>query len=156
MKFTLITAVSIAATATALPLAAIAHADDTSYTFLSPSGNIGCEMRADAGVFTVCKIQDHSWVVPPNENCHKRAVVGAIGEPGFDMQFHQGNPPCVGSNMNQFFFPPDPLATYPTLGYGQTHSVGAITCDSERSGVTCTDSDTGHFFKVSRDSYQLG
>jgi hypothetical protein len=81
MKFTLITAVSIAATATAIPLAAIAHADDTSYTFLSPSGNIGCEMRADAGVFTVCKIQEHTWVVPPNENCQKRVVPGAIGEP---------------------------------------------------------------------------
>jgi hypothetical protein len=35
-------------------------------------------------------------------------------------------------------------------------SVGVITCDSEPAGMTCTDSSTGHFFRVSRESYQLG
>jgi hypothetical protein len=44
----------------------------------------------------------------------------------------------------------------PTLAYGQTRSAGPITCDSELAGVTCTDNSTGHFFKVSRESYQLG
>src|SRR5439155_7371503 len=43
-----------------------------------------------------------------------------------------------------------------TLKYGQTLSAGPITCDSEPSGVTCTGSSTGHFFRVSRESYQLG
>ena len=33
---------------------------------------------------------------------------------------------------------------------------GKITCDSEPSGVTCTDTSTGHFFRVSGESYQLG
>lgn len=33
---------------------------------------------------------------------------------------------------------PDP----PTLDYGQTRSANAITCDSEPSGMTCTDSRT--------------
>jgi hypothetical protein len=42
------------------------------------------------------------------------------------------------------------------LNYGQTRSAGAITCDSERPGMTCTDSGTGHFFRLSRESYQLG
>jgi len=31
-----------------------------------------------------------------------------------------------------------------------------MTCDSEPSGMTCTDSSTGHFFRISRESYQLG
>jgi hypothetical protein len=45
----------------------------------------------------------------------------------------------------------------PTLDYGQkTRSLGAISCDSEQSGVTCTDTSTGHFFQVSSDSYQVG
>ena len=35
-----------------------------------------------------------------------------------------------------------------TLDYGQTFSRGAITCESELSGVTCTDTATGHFFRV--------
>jgi hypothetical protein len=44
----------------------------------------------------------------------------------------------------------------PTLDYGQMRSVGAITCASEPSGVKCTDSSTGHFFRLSRESYELG
>jgi hypothetical protein len=44
----------------------------------------------------------------------------------------------------------------PTLDYGQTRSVGTITCDVELSGVTCADSSTGHFFRLSRESYELG
>jgi hypothetical protein len=48
------------------------------------------------------------------------------------------------------------LRTSVTLDYGQTKSVGVMTCASEPSGVTCTDTSTGHFFRVSRDSYELG
>ncbi len=44
----------------------------------------------------------------------------------------------------------------PNLDYGQTRSAGVITCDSEPSGMTCTNTTTGHFFTVSRESYQLG
>jgi len=43
-----------------------------------------------------------------------------------------------------------------TLDYGQKYSRGAITCESEPSGVTCTDNATGHFFRISRESYELG
>jgi hypothetical protein len=42
------------------------------------------------------------------------------------------------------------------LDYGQTRTLGSISCESEPSGVTCSDSSTGHFFRISRDSYQLG
>ena len=158
MKITMIAALAIATAATALPLARTAHADYTSHTFLSPSGSIGCVMTDDAGVtiFTVCKTQDHTWAALPSQNCPQGAVPGAIGEPGSDLQLSQGKPPCVGYSMTQFFWPPDTLANHPTLDYGQTHSIGSITCDSEPSGVTCTDSSTGHFFRVSSDSYQLG
>jgi hypothetical protein len=48
------------------------------------------------------------------------------------------------------------LRAHSTLDYGQTRSVGVMICASEASGVTCTDTSTGHFFRVSRDSYQLG
>ena len=41
--------------------------------------------------------------------------------------------------------------------YARQHqSFGAITCDSEQTRMTCTDTDTGHYFRVSSDSYQLG
>ncbi|WP_156764930.1 hypothetical protein [Mycobacterium sp. 1081908.1] len=48
------------------------------------------------------------------------------------------------------------VGAWPALGFGQTRSLGTITCNSEPAGVTCTDAGTGHFFRVSRESYQLG
>jgi hypothetical protein len=45
---------------------------------------------------------------------------------------------------------------WPTLDYGQTRSLGSITCDSEPSGLTCTDTGSGHFFRLSRESYDVG
>ena len=158
MNINMIAALSIATAATALLLSAIAHADYTSYTFLSPSGNIGCVMTDDGGgtIFAVCKTQDRTWAAPPSQICQQGEVPGATGGPGSDLQLSQGKPPCVGFSMTQFFWPPDPLANHPTLDYGQTHSIGSITCDSEPSGVTCTDTSTGHFFRVASDSYQLG
>jgi hypothetical protein len=49
--------------------------------------------------------------------------------------------------------PADPART---LDYGQTHSVGAMTCESEPSGMTCTDTSSGHYFRVSQESYEGG
>jgi hypothetical protein len=43
-----------------------------------------------------------------------------------------------------------------TLGYGQTVFAGTITCDSEPTGVKCTDTSTGHYFRLARESYELG
>ncbi len=43
----------------------------------------------------------------------------------------------------------------PALEYGNSKTVGTLTCDSEPSSVTCTDSSSGHFFRISRDFYQL-
>lgn len=65
----------------------------------------------------------------------------------------RGSSPRAGFAMIQIFFS-GPYAP-PTLDYGQTHTIGTITCDSEPAGVTCTHSSTGHFFRLSRDSYQL-
>ena len=36
------------------------------------------------------------------------------------------------------------------------HALLRTTGRGEQSGMTCTDASTGHFFRVSRDSYQLG
>ena len=49
-------------------------------------------------------------------------------------------------------------ATYgaSTLDYGKTYFAGGMSCDSEPAGVTCTDGSTGHFFRVSRESYEVG
>ena len=38
----------------------------------------------------------------------------------------------------------------PTLDFGQTRSVGTITCDSEPADMTCTDTGTFRFFRIDR------
>jgi len=158
MKTTRIALTATATAAAAIALPATAHAEPASlHQFLLPSGNIACQMdgRGDGTGYAVCKIKDHTWVAPPSGYCQRGYVPGAIGETGgADLQLSQGDEPCLGFVMNQIFFS-GPLAP-PTLDYGQTHTVGTITCESEPSGVTCTDSITGHFFRASRESYQLG
>jgi hypothetical protein len=143
-RLALIAAATVAAT---IAVPATAHAEITGYLFESPSENIGCTMidHGDGTGYAVCRIHDHTWMAPPpGGDCH---------DAGDDVQVHRGDTPCVGHWMGQIFEAP---RSPPTLDYGQTRSVGAITCDSEPSGVTCTDASTGHFFRVSRDSYQLG
>jgi hypothetical protein len=91
-----------------------------------------------------CEIDDHTWVAPPKPADCPLAWGKRIG-------FVQGKPPvfsCHGDTLH------DPNAV--TLDYGDTHTVNQITCDSEPSGVTCTDASTGHFFRMSHDSYELG
>jgi hypothetical protein len=43
----------------------------------------------------------------------------------------------------------------PTLPYGQARSIYPITCDSAAPGVTCRDTDSGHFFVPSRENFEM-
>ena len=142
---------AISAVTAALP--AVAHADDSG-AFLSPSGNIACGMGGgpdDMGAAD-CEVGEHTWVAPANTR-------GPEGRPcnfnfgGLQVYVDHGKAAALGcyEGLSTFTFP-----GLPTLAYGQTRSFGTITCDSEPNGVTCTDSSTGHFFRVSRESYRLG
>jgi hypothetical protein len=112
--------------------------------FQSPSGNISCTMFAFDGQNSVrCEIADYSWVAPPpSPDCHlnwgSRFKLEQSGAAVFD---------CSGAELP---------APEQTLAYGETRSLGAITCESEPVGMTCTDSSTGHYFRVSRETYELG
>ena len=156
MKIRMIAALSIA-TAAALPLAAVAnacggHGDvPTGYDFVSPSGNIACSIYAD-GSGANCEVQDHTWVAPAS-------TIGPFGRPcdfnfgGLQIYVSQGKPANLGcyEGVGKFNRPTEQI-----LDYGQNYSRGAITCESVPSGVTCTDAATGHFFRISRESYELG
>jgi hypothetical protein len=149
MKITVIAALSIAAAATTL--APAAYADRSFYAFLSPSGNIRCVLSSDDSPSPIaqCQIENHTYVAPAAAPC---ADGGA--PPGWQFRLDQGKQPylpCEYSALDS-----GEGNRLPTLDYGQTRSLGAITCDSEVSGMTCTDANTGHFFRVSQESYQLG
>jgi hypothetical protein len=112
--------------------------------FQSPSGNISCTMFAFDGQNSVrCEIADYSWVAPPpSPDCHlnwgSRFKLEQSGAAVFD---------CSGAELP---------APEQTLAYGETRSLGAITCETEPVGMTCTDGSTGHYFRVSRETYELG
>jgi hypothetical protein len=155
----LIASFTLAATIT---LPATAHADDNYRRFQSPSGDILCVMlrnhdinnQADYGKGAgTCQVQNPAYAPPPPQYVAGDGSVGACWLLGWGSQVSllQGSPPhldCVGDNL---IYPP-----LPTLQYGQAASLGAITCASEPSAITCTDTSSGRFFRVSRDSYQLG
>jgi hypothetical protein len=145
MKIAISAALSIATAATALPPAATAHADPTFYNLQSPSGDIHCQLTVSykGTPYANCTVQHSTYA---SQTCQEPGLVipqFSVG-PGGPAQM----PGCVGTNGG--------WATLPTLDYGQTRTLDTITCTSETSGMTCTDSSTGHFFRVSRDSYQLG
>jgi hypothetical protein len=113
-------------------------------------GNIRCSLARDIDGQPTCEIRDHTWVAP---------VESITGKP---CDFHEGGlsfvlEPGKAASVDCYSGASNFVASdFPTLGYGQTQSLDTITCDSEPSGVTCTDSSTGHFFRLLRDSYQLG
>jgi hypothetical protein len=146
IKITKLALIATATVAATIALRATAHAD-ASGQFASPSGNIHCVFGSSPAPLAMCSIRDHTFAEPQASPCDG----GPTPTEQFELdQGKPGIPRCDYSALASGFGP------WPSLAYGQTRSIGTITCDSETSGVTCTDSSTGHFFRVSRDSYQLG
>jgi hypothetical protein len=142
MKIKMLAVISIATSATT-PLAVIAHADNNSQNFASPSGNIRCILSGQDGPAPVamCQIGHITYAVPPG--LPRDEINGGPcpsgSDDGRDFMLEQGKPGflrCDWSALGSGFGP------WPTLDYGQTRSLGPITCDSEQSGMTCTDTST--------------
>ena len=111
--------------------ATVAVQSAASGPFHSPSGNINCTMFTSGGENTArCEVVAHIWVAPPRSpDCQLNW--------GDRFELTQGSPAAFNC-------------------YGQARSLGTITCESEYTGMTCTDSSTGHYFRVAREVYQLG
>jgi hypothetical protein len=148
--------IALATVASTFVLPATAQAATDYQQFASPSGNIRCLMIGKDGPnpTAMCQISDYAYSIPQGAALQQD---GSPCEPnsvsGRDIRVDQGNRAYVtcsysalGSGSGQ----------WPALGYGQTRSLGALTCDSEPLGMTCTDGGTGHFFRISRDSYEVG
>jgi Family of unknown function (DUF6636) len=106
----------------AVIFAPLATAD--TYAFLSPSGNISCEME------NIIYCQTNS----PPQSVHMSAdgtVTPCTGEG------------CVGN----------PGIGTPTLAYGQSANHAPFTCVSQTDGVTCTVA-SGHGFTISNSGIQ--
>jgi hypothetical protein len=134
--------IAVATAVVTIASAATAHATERPPSFQSPSGNITCWVADNV---VSCVLFNRTYA-PPLGNC-------ALAQ-NFDWRHFallKGQSPELLCDRN-YDNPPSPM----TLDYGQRYSAGVMTCDSEISGVTCTDTSTGHFFRASRESYQLG
>lgn len=157
MKYTTFTLIAAAAAVATVALPASAHAEDNRQTFQSPSGNIQCVLDTAGGStpIALCQIENKTFTVPPGSGRDQTGAPcpGSSGS-GNDFRLDQGHPGFIrcsfASIMGGAGIPGQ------TLPYGQSRSLGAITCDSQPSGVTCTDTSSGHFFRVSRESYEVG
>jgi hypothetical protein len=135
--------VTVTVTPAAAPVPTAVAQPDGPSSFRSPSGNINCTLSIPGGDNAArCEVVDHTWTAPPPADCHLNS--------GDRFYLTQGNAAFVGCYAQEF-----PVAES-TLEYGQTRSFGTITCNSEYTGMTCTDNSTGHYFRVSRDGYELG
>ncbi|MEM7339756.1 MAG: DUF6636 domain-containing protein [Actinomycetota bacterium] len=106
---------------------------DGSYAFTSPSGNISCQMVSAFGVS--CHIADKQWTVDQPAGC----------------EFDWGNAVGVGTDgafwecYSDVFWNPDA----PALDYGRRAIIGDYVCESEITGVTCSNS-RGDGFSLAR------
>ena len=79
-----------------------------------------------------------------------RADIYRFRSPSGNIALDQGTPPAVVCNSDTLR-----NSALPTLSYGSTCPVNPISCVSRPSGITCSDATSGHYFRVSRDSYEL-
>ncbi|MCV7253963.1 hypothetical protein HZU40_32915 [Mycolicibacterium fluoranthenivorans] len=135
---------AVAVTA-ATAVAAFAIPATAQAAFQSPSSNITCYMGHDpnGAVSVTCAIAQKYWTAPPRpDDCHL--------DWGSRLRLEQALPArfaCYGQSMP---------APEQTLAYGTSLSDGTLVCYSKTTGITCSDTYTGHYFKVSREGYELG
>jgi len=110
--------------------------------FESPSRNIGC---AIIGGTARCDILARSWSPGPRPKSCPRIVdygqgliVGTTGAARLV---------CAGDTAA------NPSA--PVLAYGQADVIGALSCSSATTGMTCRSSRSGHGFFISRQRYRI-
>ena len=110
---------------------------DLPFFFSAPSKNIAC-VFVDAQVR--CDINKHDWPTPARPaSC----------------ELDYGNGLSVGAGRADFTCAGDTVLSEPTaqvLEYGQSVTVQDLTCTSQKEGVTCRNTVTGHGFTLAKEA----
>jgi hypothetical protein len=107
--------------------------------FSSPTGNIGCYIDL-RGVR--CDIGDRDWEPPP-------------APPGCELDYGQGIELKAGGAADFVCAGDTALGAGDALDYGTSIGAGLLVCESEESGITCTDAESGRGFTISREGYDI-
>lgn len=106
--------------------------------FSTPSKNIACHVGVDAAR---CDINERSWKpTPAPEPCELDYGQGIV------LQSSGAEFVCAGDTT---------LGAPATLDYGQVSQRGLIRCESEEDGVTCSNTENGAGFFISRESFRI-
>jgi hypothetical protein len=112
--------------------------------FRSPSGNIHCQFFTDDGVtFVRCDLRQTSNRPPPRpRDC--------------DLEWGQAFEVSTRSSRGALLCHGDTVQDnrLPVLPYGERVQYRGLSCDSDRSGVTCRNA-AGHGFALSRARQQV-
>lgn len=109
--------------------------------FALPSGNIACEITADAAT---CTIASSKATPPVDATC--AGVIGlelTVTAKGAKMPCVEGALPGVAAKGT------------PILEYGQSKTAGDFTCTSSSTGVTCRHDPSGKGFQLARAGSKL-
>lgn len=137
--------IATATAVTAIGIASTAHADPEYQLFQDASGNIKCETTISykGDPYANCTVRNAAYTVPADK-------CDFAGPANAQFGLTQGSTPSLSCVVASGDY------QWPTIDFGQTRSVGTVTCDNEPQGMTCTDAGTGHFFRISTDSYNFG
>ena len=115
--------------------------DSGDAAFRTPSGNIFCYLTSGQAA---CGIRERTWTPPPRPaDCDETNDYA-------DHVSVESGPAAFSCGTDT---PVDPNAG--VLPYGQGLVIDAWRCASERSGVTCENTQTGHGFTLNRATYRL-
>lgn len=134
---------------TSVPTGATAGVPDKSgaVTFVTPSGNIGCDMVvASDGSFAGCAIlkADYTFPTPPHNQ---------LDCVGLGLSTGKADVMCRGDVMAWEL---DQQAGHvDTLAYGSTVTDGPYVCHSDVTELSCWRTSTGHGFALSRQAYSV-
>jgi len=107
--------------------------------FASPTGNIGCYIDRSS---VRCDIGDRDWEPPKApKSC--------------DLDYGQGIALPAGGAADFVCAGDTALGGGDALDYGRSIAAGLLRCESEESGMTCRDTETGRGFTISKQSYEI-
>lgn len=107
--------------------------------FTSPTGNIGCHIDRRS---VRCDIDQRDWKPPP-------APPDCKLDYGQGISLDAGGPPefvCAGDTA---------LGGGKPLVYGQSIGAGLLRCESAKSGMSCSDAESGRGFTISKQRYSF-
>ncbi len=107
--------------------------------FTSPTGNIGCYI--DQGSVR-CDIGDRDWEPPAAPSSCK-------------LDYGQGIELRAGGAADFVCAGDTALGGGDALDYGTSIGAGLLVCESEESGMSCRDTETGRGFTLSKQSYEI-